>query len=400
MGKNLLRFFVLAAVLVTQGVFAQSKSITGQVTEANGEPMPGATIIVLGTQNGTSTDFDGNFSLTVRQGDRLEISYVGYSTKIVTVGTANSYPIVLDEDSSILDEVLVVAYGTASKESITGSIASIDSRTIEKRTVSNALGVLEGAAAGVQINNTVGQPGSEPSVRIRGFTTINGSNSPLYVVDGVPFGGNISDINPADIESISVLKDASASTLYGNRASNGVIMIKTKSGKGKGGMNVSIRQGVYNRGTSEYDKVGPNDFMEVMWKGYRNSLLTGNPSMSIADANAKASSSLVEDYLKMNIYNVSDDNLFTSDGSLNPNAQVLDGYRDDLDWFDPLERTGFRQEYNVSARNTNDKGGVYYSAGYMDEEGYLKNSDFNRFNARINADYQANEWLKYGSTLR
>lgn len=399
MSGKLLRFFALVAVFITQGAFAQSKSITGTVTETTGEPMLGATIMVVGTTNGTSTDFNGSFSLTVNQGDKLEISYIGYVTKIVTVDAKSTYNIVLEEDSNILDEVLVVAFGTASKESITGSIASIDSKTIEKRSVSNAIGALEGAAAGIQINNTVGQPGSEPSVRIRGFTTINGSNSPLYVVDGVPFGGNISDINPADIESMSVLKDASASTLYGNRASNGVIMIKTKSGKGRGGMNVSVRQGIYNRGSSEYSKVGPNEFMEVMWQGYRNSLLTGNPSMSVADANAKASSSLVQDYLILNIYNVPDNNLFSADGKLNSNAEILEGYRGDLDWFKPLERTGFRQEYNISARNTNDRGGVYYSAGYMNEEGYLKNSDFNRFNARVNADYRANDWLKYGLSL-
>lgn len=399
MSRKLFGFFVLLSVLITQGAFAQSKSITGTVTETNGEPMLGATIIVVGTNNGTSTDFDGKFNLTVNQGEKLEVSYVGYGTKTIEVGSANTYDIVLEMDSNIMDEVLIVAYGTATKESITGSVASIDSKIIEKRSVSNAIGALEGAAAGVQINNTVGQPGSEPSVRIRGFTTINGSNSPLYVVDGVPFGGNISDINPSDIESMSVLKDASASTLYGNRASNGVIMIQTKSGRGSGGMNVSVRQGIFTRGNSEYDRIGPDDFMEVMWQGYRNSLLTDNPSMSIADANAKASSSLIQDYLITNIYNVSDDNLFTEDGRLNPNAEILDGYRGDLDWFKPLERTGYRQEYNVSARNTNERGGVYYSAGYMSEEGYLKNSDFNRFNARMNADYKANDWMKYGLSL-
>lgn len=399
MSRKLFGFFVLLSVLITQGAFAQSKSITGTVTETNGEPMLGATIIVVGTNNGTSTDFDGKFNLTVNQGEKLEVSYVGYGTKTIEVGSANTYDIVLEMDSNIMDEVLIVAYGTATKESITGSVASIDSKIIEKRSVSNAIGALEGAAAGVQINNTVGQPGSEPSVRIRGFTTINGSNSPLYVVDGVPFGGNISDINPSDIESMSVLKDASASTLYGNRASNGVIMIQTKSGRGSGGMNVSVRQGIFTRGNSEYDRIYPDDFMEVMWQGYRNSLLTDNPSMSIADANAKASSSLIQDYLITNIYNVSDDNLFTEDGRLNPNAEILDGYRGDLDWFKPLERTGYRQEYNVSARNTNERGGVYYSAGYMSEEGYLKNSDFNRFNARMNADYKANDWMKYGLSL-
>src|SRR5699024_10318534 len=157
---------------------------------------------------------------------------------------------------------------------------------------------------------------------------------------------------------------ASASTLYGNRASNGVIMITTKSGKGSGGMNVSVRQGFFERGIKEYNRIGPDDFMEVMWQGYRNSLLTDNPNMSISDANAAASSGLVDDFLKLNIYNLPNDQLFTEDGRLNANAQILEGYRNDLDWFKPIERTGYRQEYSVCARNNNDKGSVYYSAGY------------------------------------
>jgi len=399
MSEKFFRFFVLVAVFTTQFAFAQTKSITGTVTEPNGEPLLGATVLVEGTSNGTSTDFDGNFSLNVNQGDQIEVSYVGYATQVIEIDSRDSYNIVLEMDSNIMDEVLVVAYGTASKESITGSVASIDSKIIEKRTVSNAVGALEGAAAGVQINNASGGPGAEPSVRIRGFTTINGSNSPLYVVDGVPYSGNISDINPADVESMSVLKDASASTLYGNRASNGVIMITTKSGKGSGGMNVSVRQGFFERGIKEYNRIGPDDFMEVMWQGYRNSLLTDNPNMSISDANAAASSGLVDDFLKLNIYNLPNDQLFTEDGRLNANAQILEGYRNDLDWFKPIERTGYRQEYSVSARNNNDKGSVYYSAGYLNEQYYINRVDFDRFTARINADYQATDWLKYGALL-
>ena len=399
MNVKLSRFLTLLILLMTSYVFAQEKRVTGTVTDSSGEPLLAATVLVVGTSNGVSTDFDGNFQIQANIDDKLEVSYIGYKTKIINVGLQDHYSIVLDADSNIMDAVVIVAYGTASKESITGSIASIDSRIIEKRSLSNAVGALEGASAGVQINNASGGPGSEPSVRIRGFTTINGSNSPLYVVDGVPYTGNISDINPSDIESMSVLKDASASTLYGNRASNGVIMIQTKTGKGSGGLNVSIKQGFFNRGISEYDRIGPDDFMEVMWQGYRNSLLTENPSMSVEDANMQASSSLIDDYLKLNIYNVSDDNLFTANGELNPNAEIHEGYRDDLDWYKPLERTGYRQEYSVNARNHNDKGGTYYSVGYLNEQGYIQKSDFDRINARMSADYKANDWMKYGVNL-
>lgn len=399
MNVKLNRILTFIMVLIVQFAFAQDKSISGTVTEASGQPLLGATVLVVGTSTGVSTDFDGNFKLRANEGDQIEVSYIGYASKTLNIDSKDSYTIVLEPDSNVMDEVLVVAYGTASKESITGSVTSINSEAIAKRPISNAAAALEGSAAGIQVNNTSGQPGSEPVVRIRGFTTVNGSNSPLYVVDGVPYSGNISDISPTDIESISVLKDASASTLYGNRASNGVILIQTKSGKGDGNMNVSIKQGFYNRGISEYDRVGPNDFMEVMWQGYRNDLMTNDPSMSREDANALASNNLVDDYLKLNIYNQANDQLFTTDGKLNPNAEILPGYAEDLDWFKAMEQTGYRQEYNVSARNSNDKGGIYYSVGYLEEDSYIERAGFDRLNARLSANYTPTDWLDYGVNL-
>lgn len=243
----------LMLLMISSYAFAQEKRINGTVTDPSGSPLLGATLLVKGTTNGTSTDFDGNFNIKVNVGDNLEVTYIGFETKTVTVDSRDTYTIVLDPSSNVMDEVLIVAYGTASKESITGSITSVSSESIAKRAISSATGALEGSAAGIQVNNT--SPGSDPEIQIRGFTSINGSNAPLYVVDGVPYSGNISDISPSDIESISVLKDASASTLYGNRASNGVIMIQTKVGKGEGGMNVSIKQGFFNRGISEYDRI-------------------------------------------------------------------------------------------------------------------------------------------------
>lgn len=399
MNVKLQSMLTFLAMLVVQFTFAQNKSITGTVTEPGGESLPGATVIVVGTNKGVSTDFDGKFRIDAKTGDKLEISYVGFATQTITIDSRDNYLIELSEDSSLLDEVLVVAYGTASKESITGSISSVNSEAIAIRPVSNAAAALEGSAAGIQINNTSGQPGDGVSIRIRGFTTLNGSNSPLIVVDGVPFGGNLSDVNPSDIESISVLKDASASTLYGNRASNGVVMIQTKKGKGGGHMNLSVKQGFFNRGIAEYDRLGPNDFMETMWKGYRNALLTDRPALTVSEANALASANLFDESLKLNIYNVPKDQLYTADGKLNPNAQILPGYAEDLNWYDGIERVGYRQEYNVNARNSNDKGGIYYSAGYLSEDGYIQKSDFNRFTARMNADYRANDWLKYGLSL-
>src|SRR5699024_8701313 len=226
------------------------------------------------------------------------------------------------------------------------------------------------------------------------------SNSPLYVIDGVPFSGNLNDLNPNDIESMTVLKDAASAALYGNRASNGVILIETKGGKANSGaaLNVSTRQGFFDRAIPEYNQVNRDQFMEVMWQGYRNNLMSGD-GLSESEANSQASKGLVSNYLKTNIYNVANDELFTSDGKLNPNAQILPGYADDLNWYEGIERTGYRQEYNVNGRNSNEKGGMFYSVGYLDEEGYVNTQKFNRFNGRLNANLQTTDWLKTGVTV-
>lgn len=392
----------LLLVLFVQISFAQEKTLTGVVSE-DGMPLPGVTVVIQGTQMGTQTDLDGNYSIKVKQGDVISYSFIGLKPVQFKVGAGTSHNVALASDESMLDEVVVVAFGTASKESVTGAISVVKSEDIQKRPSTNAIGALEGATAGVQVNNTSGQPGAEPEVRIRGFTSLRGkvngvdANAPLYVVDGVPYGGNISDINPADIESMSVLKDASSTTLYGNRASNGVILITTKKGSKSGGsFNVDIKQGLYNRGIKDYDRVGPNDFMNSMWSGYRNSLVTGG--MSVDDANMEANTTLISDILKSNIYNLPDDQLFEN-GKLSNSAQVRPGYGGDLDWYKPIERTGYFQDINMNGRVGNDKGGAYFSTGFLNNEGYFKKSDFKRFTGRMNADYNVNEWLKVGTNI-
>ena len=192
--------------------------------------------------------------------------------------------------------MIQVAYGTAKRTSLTGAISSVDAKEITKRPVSSVASVLEGTTTGIQVNNTYGQPGESPSIRIRGFNTVNGDNSPLYVLDGVPFGGNISDLNSADIESISVLKDAASAALYGNRAANGVILITTKKGKSdRARINISTTQGIYTRGIAEYGRLGTDDWMEVMWQGYRNQLITNG--YTLEDANAATNKNLIPELL-------------------------------------------------------------------------------------------------------
>lgn len=327
-------------------------------------------------------------------------SYIGMRTEEVMI--VPQVVVSLKNDAQAIEEVVVVAYGTAKKSSLTGAVSSVSSKAIEMRPVSSVAGVLEGQAAGIQVNNTYGQPGSDPTIRIRGFSSVNGSNDPLYVLDGVPFGGNISDLNANDIESISVLKDAASSALFGNRAANGVILITTKRGRNERlSVSATINQGLYNRGIQEYERMGANDFMETMWTGYRNSLMTTQSSKYPTEelANAQASKTLISDLLKYNIYNKEGQELFDSRGKLVPGANVLDGYAGDMDWYKDIERLGHRQDYSINADAATEKANYFLSLGYLDEKGYVKTSDFQRFNARTNLNITPRKWFKAGLSL-
>ncbi len=307
--------------------------------------------------------------------------------------------VILKADSEVLDEVVVVAYGTAKKESLTGSISVVDSKKIEKRITTSVTGALEGSAPGVQVNNTYGEPGKAPSIRIRGFgTLVSGASDPLFVVDGVPFDGNIAEINSNDIESMSILKDAASAALYGNRAANGVVLITTKSGRGsdKPSITLQINQGIYNRGLPEYERLGADQWMEASWIAMKNYAMTGSLGLSDTDAGAYATKNIITGYARRNIYDGANDALFDSNGKLT--AKRLSGY-DDLDWNKGIERNGHRQEYNLSASSSGDKLSVYSSVGYLNEKGYIIASGYERFSGRINSIYTPNKWLKAGLNL-
>ena len=310
--------------------------------------------------------------------------------------------VTLKTDSEQLEEVVVVAYGTAKKESLTGSVSVVDAKKIEQRITTSVTGALEGSAPGIQVNNSYGEPGSNPSIRIRGFGTIStnaGAADPLYVVDGVPFDGNISDLNSSDIESMSVLKDAASSALYGNRAANGVVLITTKKGKeyGKTSISLNVNQGIYNRGIAEYDRLGADQWMEAEWTGLKNYAMTlSSLQLNEADASLYASEHLIGDLVKKNIYDAADNALFDSNGRLT--AKRLAGY-DDLDWAKELERNGHRQEYTLSATTSGEKFNVYSSVGYLKENGYIISTSFERFSGRINSTYNPTKWLKTGVNL-
>lgn len=393
--------FVLA-MITSALMLGQTVLITGTVTsQEDGLPVPGASVSVKGATIGTMTDVDGRYTLSVPQTfNTLVFSFTGMKGQEVDITGKSVINIIMEPDLQLMDEVVVVAYGTATKASITGAVSAIDSKKIENRSLSSVTSVLEGASTGIQVNNTYGEPGSDPSIRIRGFASINGSNVPLYVVDGVAYSGNISDLNPQDIESLTVLKDAASAALYGSRASNGVVIITTKSGKSsssKLNINATVNFGVYTRGIKEYERMSPNDWMETEWTGYKNYGVS-HLLYSEADAATFASTSVVPDIIKRNIYNKTDTELFGADGKLVSDAKVLDGY-DDLNWNDYIQRLGNRQEYSLSADGSTEKYNFYASVGYLDEQGYIKTSDFQRYTGRMNANYTPNKWFKSGFNL-
>ena len=396
--KQRLTLFFVSLFLFVGAALAQTK-VTGTVlSQEDGQPIIGAAVKVVGTTTGALTDVNGRFSVSLPQGkDMVEITYLGFESK--TLKAKNGMRVFLKTDAAALDEVVVVAYGTAKKQSITGAVSTIDEKAIEKRIASNVTSALEGAAPGVQVNNTYGEPGAEPTIRIRGIGSLNGSNTPLYVVDGIIYNGNIADLNPDDIKSMSVLKDAASAALYGNRASAGVVIITTKSGvshEGNSSIDLKINHGFYNRGIKEYDRLGVNDYMETSWKAMKNWAMTGSMGLSEDEAKAYASAHLASDVMHQNIWDRASDQLFDADGKIV--ANVLDGYTD-LDWEDNIERTGQRQEYILSGNFTNDKTNVYASLGYLKEKGYVIGSDYERYTARVNSTFTPNKWITAGVNL-
>ncbi|MBD3588757.1 TonB-dependent receptor [Bacteroides sp. GM023] len=379
---------------------AQIKNITGIVIdEESGEPLVGASVIVKGSQQGCISDLNGRFTFhqPLSEQQVLIVSYIGYLTTEVPV-RHKMMEIRLRQDMHELDEVVVqVAYGTAQRKSITGAVSVVDSKQIEMRPVSSVTSVLNGLVPGVQIMDGIGQPGKEAEVRIRGYSSINGSNKPLFVVDGMPYTGWITDINPADVESVSVLKDAASCALYGSRASNGVILITTKKAKKQGvSLQLDIRHGFSARGQGDYKRMNANQFMEAMWQGYRNQLISNGSTPE--EATTAANNELIN-RIGINIYNKADNALFDENGHLVADAQILDGYKDDLDWYSPYTRTGHRQEYNLSGESGNERNRVRFSLGYLDEDGYTKKSDFNRLSGLLSADFTPRLWLKTGLSL-
>lgn len=375
------------AIFIGSSILAQEKNISGKVTDDSGI-LPGVSVLIKGTTKGTETDFDGNYKIKVNKGDVLVFRYLGYKSIDKKIGNSNIVNVYLKEDSSVLDEIVVVAYGTTTKEAFTGSASVITPKDLALRNVTSPIAAIEGKATGVQFTSASGQPGSSPGVIIRGVGTLNGSSDPLYIVDGIQFEGELSTINQDDIDSMTILKGGASTSLYGARAANGVVLITTKKGtKGKTQVNVSTQYGLVTRGVPRYDYASPGQYYELMWEAYKNSL-------GGTDAAAQASAGIYS-RLGYNPFNVPNDQIVGTDGKINPNAKVI--YKS-LDWYDVLDQVGRRSNHSVNVATGGDNHKVFFSTSYLEEEGYVITSDFDRITTRLNADFDVNKWLTIGGS--
>lgn len=427
------KLFLLLMTVFTLTVCAsaQTRQVRGIVVDAEtDEPIIGASV-TAGTGYGVTTDANGIFHLKMPASAKtFQVSYVGYKTQEVAAKDGD-ITVALQQDAILLDPVIAIAYGEQKKSSFTGSAASVGSATIEKTQVTNVLDALQGKVAGLQLSNASGAPGaSSPTIRIRGFSSINASNSPLIIVDGSPYSGDINSLNTNDIESMSVLKDAASNALYGARGANGVILITTKRAKlGEATVTVDAKWGQNSRATVDYDYIkDPAQYYEtyyqalynyysfpsreVLYPGSSKPIETGGKGMSANDAWMAANKDITSGTsmgLGYNVYTLPEGQyLIGTNGKLNPNATLgrLATYKGQEfwlqpdNWMDHVYKHSLRQEYNVSISQGTDKSNFYAAINYLNNDGIIiSKSDFERFSARVSADVQAKPWLKVGANV-
>lgn len=409
--KKITFFFTAVLMILSAGIVnAQTKTVIGKVTDGStGAPIPFASIQLEGTFTGGSTDGDGDYYIEIPENGVLVFSSIGYKTVKVDTKGKTEVNVVLNPDAEQLDETIVVAYGTAKKSSFTGSAASIGEDKLAERVVSNVSNALAGQVAGVQAVSSNGAPGSSSTILVRGIGSMSASQTPLYVVDGVPFGGSINSINPSDIESMTVLKDAAANAIYGARGANGVILITTKRGKTSDAkVTIDAKWGANKRMIPNYDVISdPGQYYELHYKALYNSRYYNG--YSPAQSHTYAANNLIDvanGGLGYQVYRVpAGERLIGTNFKLNPNARL--GYSDGQNYFTPDDwyneifgRGNLRQEYNATVSGSTDKMTYYTSFGYLDDTGLIKNSSFTRYTGTAKVDYQAKKWLKIGTNVR
>ena len=411
MVRKVVLSMVATLVLGCFGAFAQGQRVTGTVTDETGTPVIGAAVVVKGTTRGTSTDVAGFYEIAADANATLEFTYLGMQTQEVAVAGRTVIDIILVADSEQIEEVVVQAFGTAKKEAFTGSAATIKSDDLQKTQSSNVANALVGKVAGLQTSQGSGSLGSEPTIRIRGIGSINAGNDPLWVVDGVPYEGDKNNINMADVETMTVLKDAASNALYGARGANGVIMITTKRAKaGDARVTFDAKWGVNMAARQLYDYTrNPGQYYEMHYASLKNYYMESGQDASTAHVSANnAMTSNGDGGLGYNVFTVpAGQTLIGSNGKLNPNAtlgrkfehngQEYTLYPDD--WYDELYDPSLRQEYNLSVAAATEKSNFFASFGYLNNNGITDGSNMYRYTARLRADYQAKKWLKIGGNM-
>jgi TonB-linked SusC/RagA family outer membrane protein len=374
-------------------------SVKGTIFDENHDPVPFASVVLKGTTSGVAADADGKYSISVPRNSVLIFSSIGYHNQEIPVNGRAEIDVFLIPDSEALEEVMVVAYGTATKTSFTGSAGKISGEKIQLIPNTNPLNTLNGTTPGIRLTSTLGQPGADATITIRGIGSINGNIDPLIVMDGIIYSGVLSSIPSGDIESITVLKDAASTALYGARAANGVIMVTTKQGKSeKATINVKVSTGWVTREFKDYETMGIKDYMETYWRlYYNNHILNG---VTPEDAARRASNSVAtslnftEEY---NPWSCGITEVVDINGKYNSSATFK--WLDDTDWRNGIEQVGLVQDYSVSANGRHGKNSYYASVGYSDNEGYIVGSGFERYTARANVSTKASDWLNIGVNM-
>ena len=407
---KLILTFLTALTAISASAQDIPLTVKGKVTDASTDgPIPYASVHLEGTMTGVSTDGEGNYVITIPEDGILIFSSIGYKTKEIAAEGRATLNVALEPDTESLEETIVIAYGTATKSSFTGSASMVDAQTIESRVSTNVTSALAGTTPGVQVISSSGDPGSgAATIRIRGIGSMSASNSPLYIVDGMPFDGSISDINPNDVESMSVLKDAAASAIYGARGANGVVLITTKraSGSTDAKIRFDAKWGSNSRLIPQYDVItDPAQYYETHYRMMYNSQIYAGKSPE--EAYAYADANLFDQNnggLGYQVFTVpAGEKFIGKDFRLNPKATL--GYSDGEyyyipdDWYSDTFRNSFRQEYNLSISGGRDRLNYYGSVGYLNDGGIVDNSDFQRYTARINVDWQAKPWMKVSTSM-
>jgi TonB-linked SusC/RagA family outer membrane protein len=391
--------YTLVLAFAMQFSFAQEKTITGTVTDG-GMPLPGASVLIKGTTAGTETDFNGKYTIKAKVGQELEFSFIGMKKQTIKVGASNSVNVAMEADTK-LEEVVVVGYGsgTTKREALTGTATAVKTENLQAKTFSNISQALRGEVAGVNVIQNNGQPGAEQLIRIRGFGSVNGNRNPLYVVDGVPFTGNISAINQADVENMTILKDAASISIYGSRGANGVILITTKKGKNtKSEISVDVKTSINTFGLPFYETIdSPEEYIEISWQAVKNraSVEGQIDPIQYANFNLFGGTNGISPYY--NIWNTSGNQLI--DSNTGKFKTGISRKYEPGSWSDIAFKTGLRQEANLQISGANEKTNHSFSLGYINDEGTGVNSDYRRYTGRLNLSHKVREWLKIGTNI-